>query len=166
MLDFVQLLELFSYRALDARFMGLDGGAVLGQRAPVGVRVQGAVVRGMNRESGDALLYLPGDSATLGMLGALPDVGGWSGTRMELSTTWVAQQRPESPDDLAPPPPGYSLLNASVRGQLALRQGRVMSLSIFGGNLMNVRYRDATSLLRYTADEAGREFRLRLGLDF
>jgi iron complex outermembrane receptor protein len=67
--------------------------------------------------------------------------------------------------DLAPPPPAYFLLGAALGASVELRE-RTLSVGVEASNLLDTAYRDYTSLLRYSADEPGRDVRLRLGLEF
>ena len=63
--------------------------------------------------------------------------------------------------DFAPPPPGYALLGLSAETTLGkVRVGAEVH------NLLNTAYRDYTSLLRYYADQPGRDIRVRVGMDF
>ena len=47
-----------------------------------------------------------------------------------------------------------------------LAEHEVVRLSVVGTNLLNMRYRDYNSLLRYFADEPGWGLQLRLAVDF
>ena len=64
-----------------------------------------------------------------------------------------------------PAPDGYRLLGASGSVTLPLRD-REMRVGLEGLNLLNTAYRDYTSLLRYYADQPGRDIRFRVGTDF
>ncbi len=70
------------------------------------------------------------------------------------------QTRVDPRADLAPPPPGYVHLDAALGTELAVRDA-TLKIGIEGHNLLNSTYRDYTSLLRYYADEPGRELRFR-----
>jgi iron complex outermembrane receptor protein len=85
---------------------------------------------------------------------------------VELSAEYVFEQTRSDPTaELAPPPDGYLLLDAAIGASFRVG-GRVLHAGVEARNLLNTRYRDYSSLLRYYADEPGREVRLRLGLDF
>jgi outer membrane receptor protein involved in Fe transport len=60
-----------------------------------------------------------------------------------------------------PPPPGYVLLDASAR--TTVLDGKVQ-VGLEVKNLLNQRYRDSMSLLRFFADQPGREIWLRLSV--
>jgi iron complex outermembrane receptor protein len=76
-------------------------------------------------------------------------------TYLTLIGTFVRKQtRTERFADLAPPPPGYVLLGAEA-GTAARLGGRTIKLALQGTNLLDARYRDYTSLMRYFADQPG-----------
>jgi len=157
----------FAFRPLDAVFYGFDGGLTLGPDSPIGLAAQASLVRADDRTSGEPLLFTPPDRVRLAALARPGGFGPFAKNSAELSAEYVARQtRVVEGTDLAPPPDGYFLLGASVRGEVLLRSGQTLKVGLEGTNLLNTRYRDYTSLLRYFADEPGRELRLRLGLDF
>jgi iron complex outermembrane receptor protein len=155
----------FGYRPLNAAFYGIDGELKLWPEGPVGLEVHGAVVRGREREGGDHLIGIPADQLVLALVGRPPDLGlfreGEVRVQVELNDRqrWV---KPES--DIAPSPPGYVLLGASVGASLDLPVP--LRISIEGANLLNTSYRDYTSLLRYYADQTGWDVRLRISTHF
>jgi iron complex outermembrane receptor protein len=68
--------------------------------------------------------------------------------------------------DLAPPPGAYALVGAALGFAIDNRGESELQIGLEGSNLLNARYREYTSNLRYFADEPGRELRLRLGATF
>ena len=75
------------------------------------------------------------------------------------------QSRTDPRTDYVPSPEGYVLLGANAEATLPLRE-RELRVGLEGTNLLNRSYRDYTSLLRYYADQPGRDMRLWLGMDF
>lgn len=67
--------------------------------------------------------------------------------------------------DIAPPPPGYILLNAETGIKLPMGERQLM-ISLTGENLTNQVYRNYMNRLRYFADEIGRNFTLRIKYNF
>ncbi|MEQ8278801.1 MAG: TonB-dependent receptor [Deltaproteobacteria bacterium] len=67
--------------------------------------------------------------------------------------------------DLAPPPDAYTLLGLSAAVSF-VAGGVDWDASVELSNLLNARYRDYTSLLRYYAHEPGRQLILRVGATF
>ncbi len=156
----------FRYRAVSARFTGVDGGITLGPDALVALRLQGALVRGVDQASGRPLLGLPADRVD-GALRLQPaHLGPLHDALLELSSTWIGRSVVPARLDLAPPPDPALLLGASVGAELPIRGGRRLAFGAEATNLTNRRYRELTSLLRYYADEPGRSVRGRVGLTF
>jgi iron complex outermembrane recepter protein len=157
----------FAFRAIDAVFYGFDGGFTLAPEAPLAVVAQASIVRADNRTTHEPLLFTPPDRVRVGAQAQPGGLGPFAKNSAEVSVEYVARQnRVVEGADLAPPPDAYVVLGASVGAEVLLRGEKRLSLGLEGANLLNTRYRDYTSLLRYFADEPGRELRLRLGLDF
>jgi iron complex outermembrane receptor protein len=157
----------FSYRPIHALFYGTDGGLTLGPDAILGLRIQGAFVRAVDTDTGGALVMIPADRASATARLAAPDLGPLHEGFLEVTALLVARQTHVDQDaDLAPPPEGYTLLSAALGGEVLAAGGRGLRLGVEGHNLLNLRYRDYSSLLRYYADAPGRDVRLRLGFDF
>ncbi|MFZ5475279.1 MAG: TonB-dependent receptor domain-containing protein [Myxococcota bacterium] len=156
----------FSFRPVDALFYGLDGGVTFAPEALVGLEIQGAVVRGIDADTMGALVAIPPDRVEATLKMAPPSAGRLEDAFVEVSGLYVFEQTQVDPDaDIAPPPDAYFLLDAALSAGLPLGK-RTFKVGLEGHNLLNTRYRDYTSLLRYYADGPGREVRLRLGVDF
>lgn len=156
----------FAYRPIDALFYGFDGGVTLAPEAPVGLVLQGAVVRAVDAGTEGPLVMIPADRVEATARMAPRQIGPFAESFAEVSGLYVFEQTHVDLDaDLAPPPDAYFLLDAAVGAQLPLGK-RTLKLGLEAHNILNARYRDYSSLLRYYADEPGRDVRLRVGLDF
>ena len=156
----------FAYRPIDALFYGVDGGVTLGPDAPVGLLLQGAIVRAVDTETQGALVMIPPDRVEATLKFSPPDLGPLHKAFAEVSGLYVFEQTHVDPNaDLAPPPDAYFLLDAAIGAELPLGK-HTLKIGLEAHNLLNARYRDYSSLLRYYADEPGRDLRLRVGLDF
>jgi iron complex outermembrane receptor protein len=92
-----------------------------------------------------------------------PDIGPLYDIQASVNGSFVARQdRFDPAADLAPPPDAYALLGAAL-GMKADLEGQRLRFSVEGSNLLDARYRDYTSLLRYFADEPGLQLMVRLG---
>ena len=157
---------LYTYRPIDALFTGFDGYLSIGDEAPVGLRLQGALVRATDRETGAFLIGTPPDQAGATLTARPPEATWLKEPSLSVRLDAVARQSRTDPrTDYVPSPEGYVLLGASTEASLPLRD-RTLRVGLEGTNLLNRSYRDYTSLLRYYADQPGRDVRLWLGMDF
>jgi len=157
----------FGYRPVDSLFYGVDGGFTLGPAWPVSLRAGGSLVRGEELATGSPLLFTPADRLSGGVRVNPPHVGPLHDGYIELSGEYVFRQRHSNEAaDLAPAPDGAFLLRAGIGAILHLPNENALHVGIEGNNLLNTRYREYTSLLRYYADEPGVEVRLRVRFEF
>ena len=155
----------FSYDPIDAVFYGVDADAVF-RVGSVDVGVQGSLVRARNADTDEFLIFIPPDQVRGEVTYWLPDGGTVAESSVSLNATLVATQYNVAPEsDFAPVPDAYALLGASASTTLYLGATRYL-LHVEVQNILNSRYRDYTSLLRYFADEPGRQAFIRFGTEF
>jgi iron complex outermembrane receptor protein len=156
----------YSWRPIDATVLGGDGTVRVAPTAPVGLDLTGALVRMRDAATGAFLVGAPPDRVTARLVGRVPERDPLHALEIAAHVVWVARQtRTDLRADFAPPPPAYALLGLSADAQVHAG-GRMIRIGIETNNLLNTRYRSYTSLLRYYADQPGRDLRVRLGLDF
>jgi iron complex outermembrane receptor protein len=157
----------FVFTPIDALFGGGELRFDLrAPRLPFGLSGNAAWVRAKDLSSGGPLALLPADRYALSGRYFFPDSRVTGRAYLELSGTLVTRQTRYQPDlDFAPPPPAYVLLGAGA-GVEFLAEPQVVRLTVVGTNLLDMRYRDYNSLLRYFADEPGWGLQLRLAIDF
>ena len=152
----------FAYEAIDALYYGAD----LNTKFRLGrfdLGVQGSLVRASDINSGEFLLFIPSDRLRTELTYRLPESNSVVDSFVSLNATMVAPQYSVNPDlDFAPVPDGYVLLGASA-GTTFKVDGQRYTLSAEVQNMLDTRYRDYTSMLRYYADEPGLQFFLRFG---
>jgi iron complex outermembrane recepter protein len=157
----------FAFRATDARIYGGELHVDLqAPRLPLSLSGTGAWVRALDLRSGGFLPLIPADR--YGVVGrwSWPDTRVSAHGYLELNGTFVARQRRADPtQDFAPPPRSYVLLGAAVGVEVPGAR-HVVHASLVGTNLLDMRYRDYTSLLRYFADEPGWGLQLRVSVEF
>ncbi|MEZ4450838.1 MAG: TonB-dependent receptor [Nannocystaceae bacterium] len=160
-------LPVFAFTPVDAFFGGGELRFELNApRLPLGLSGSASWVRGQDLRAETPLALVPADRYTAAGRYFLPDSRISGRAFLEVNGTMVARQRRAPVGiDFAPPPPRYFLLGAAV-GVEFMTERRVIRLSVVGRNLLNQRYRDYTSLLRYFADEAGWGLQFRLAVDF
>ncbi len=74
------------------------------------------------------------------------------------------QWRYDPEADLAPPPPGYGLLSAGIQYQPPAHR-LAWTFSLSGDNLLNQPYRQYPDLMRYFANQSGRQVRLTIRME-
>lgn len=157
----------FQFRATDARIYGGElRFGLQAPRLPLSLSATGAWVRALDLRSHGFLPLIPADRYGLVGRWNWPDTRASAHGYLELNGTLVARQHRSDPaQDFAPAPRGYVLLGAAIGVDFPGRD-HVVHTSLVGSNLLDARYRDYTSLLRYFADEPGWSVQLRVSVDF
>lgn len=157
----------FAFVPTDAVFYGGEARFELtAPRLPFGLAGSAAWVRAVEAQSGEYLAFVPADRYRLAGRYFWPDTKISARGYLELSGTLVARQRRVDPElDFAPAPPAYVLLGAGAGVEFFAAE-QLLRLGLVGTNLLNQRYREYTSLLRYFADEPGWGLQLRVSVDF
>ena len=151
----------YRYSPIPAYFYGADGSFTLGPEAVVSLQAVASLVRGINQDTGEFLVGIPSDRLLLHL--------GWekeSWGQAKLSSEFVRKQFLVDENlDFAPAPDGYMLLHATIGKEVSIGENEG-SISVIGTNLLNETYRNYNSLLRYYADEKGRDLRLAFSYHF
>jgi iron complex outermembrane receptor protein len=156
----------FVTRPVDALFYGADGGVVLKPLPSLELGAQASLVRARNLSDDGFLVLIPSDRLRSSARYTHAALGGLEKVSVSMSGTLVARQgRFDPAADLASPPDGYFLLDAEIGGQTQLG-GHDVKFAVHGTNLLDARYRDYTSLLRYFSDQPGMQVMLRLSSHF
>lgn len=155
----------YSYRPIDAAVLGADGSVSLAPLEVVGLDLRGSLVRMSDTADGSQLVGTPADQLHVEPVLRPGPVGPLHHNRVAVQIDAVARQsRVDEALDFAAAPDGYVLLGltADTAVDVGLREVR------FGGrvtNLLDTTYRDYTSLLRYYADQPGRDVQVWVGMD-
>jgi iron complex outermembrane receptor protein len=153
----------FVTRAVDAVFYGADGGIAVTPVPALALNAQVSLVRARTRD-GAYLVFVPADRARATVTYKPPAFWGTRKSYAAVTGEYVAQQtRFDQAADLAPPPDPYFLLGAELGTEVHVG-AQAVAIAVQGQNLMNTRYRDYTSLLRYFADQPGWQLMLRLSM--
>ncbi len=160
-------LPVFVFAPVDALFGGAELDFDLrAPRLPLQLKGNAAWVRAKEIGTGEHLTFVPSDRYTLAGRWLWPDTQVSSDGYLELNGTFVDRQRRYDPEtDFAAPPPAYFLLGAGVGIEFP-SDDYLVRTSLLGANLLNSRYREYTSLLRYFADEPGWSLTLRVAIEF
>ncbi|MGC6514068.1 MAG: TonB family protein [Myxococcota bacterium] len=156
----------FSFRSVDAWTAGLDGALSLGPQYWLGLDVSGSLVRAVERETGSTIVGTPADRMRATLVGRPPGFKALEDPYIGARVDVVGRQsRVDPADDFAPPPDSYVLLGLSAGVAVVMGSTR-WRIDLEANNMLNQRYREYTSLLRYFADQPGRDVRVRVALDF
>ncbi|PRP91274.1 putative TonB-dependent receptor precursor [Enhygromyxa salina] len=158
----------FVFRPVDALFVGGELRFDLrAPRLPLELSGDAAWVRAWDLSPGETYLtYVPADRYGLHGRWLWPDTKVSSRGYLEIGGTFVDRQRRYDVEaDFAEPPPAYVILEAGAGVEFPTDEV-LMRLSLRGTNLLNQRYREYTSLLRYFADEPGWGVQLRFAVEF
>ena len=153
----------FAYRSVDALFYGGEAQAT-SRVGPIDVTAQASLVRAKDVANHQYLVLIPPDRYRVEVGYRMCKVGPLRKTTASINGAYITQQtRFDEAADFTAPPPSYFILGFNL--STSLRVGdTTITLSIAGENLLNTRYRDYTSLLRYVADEPGRQLIARLAI--
>jgi iron complex outermembrane recepter protein len=127
---------------------------------------QFSVVQASSLADGKPLAFVPAGRVR-GAVTYHPPTSNWLGKSfVTINGTLVdRQRRTTASSDFAPPPAGYFVLGAEL-GTKTKIAGHGVNFALSGTNLLNARYRDYTSLLRYFADEPGWQVSFRMSAHF
>lgn len=156
----------FVTRPVDAVFYGFDGG-ILAKPVPwLELGGQLSVVRARNVSDDAYLVFVPPERLRGSATYTRTDFWGLRKGFASVAGTYVARQdRFDLAADFAPPPEAHFLLEAELG--IETRVGdQTLKVALHGTNLLDARYRDYTSLLRYFVDQPGRQLMLRLSMHF
>lgn len=156
----------FVTRPVDAVFYGVDAGVAVAPLSVLELGAQASLVRARNTSDDTPLVFIPPDRLRGTITAKPPSFGGVRNGFVTLSGTYVRRQRSfDLAADFATPPAPYFLLGAEAGGEMKVG-AQLVKLALTGSNLLNTRYRDYTSLLRYFADQPGWQVMARLSLQF
>ncbi|HEU0029127.1 MAG TPA: TonB-dependent receptor [Kofleriaceae bacterium] len=154
----------FVTKPVDAVFFGADGGVAVKPHPQLEFGAQVSLVRAKNLTDDSYLVFVPPDHLRGSVTGKQPKLGSFKDGFVTVSGEYVAHQdRFDLRADFAPPPAAYFLLGAEL-GAETLVGHQTLKLALQGTNLLNTRYRDYTSLLRYFADQPGWQLMLRASM--
>lgn len=156
----------YGFTQIQAVHHGADGRLNLGPTFFVGLDVRGGLVRVRDARTGAHVVGTPADHLHAELIARPPTPRSVDRWELAVVVDLVARQSRVDPNaDLAPAPDGVTLLG--LRAEADVHVGRVhLRPALEVHNLLDTAWREYTSLLRYYADQPGRDVRLRVGLDF
>jgi len=157
----------FRFTQMNAQLAGGDINATIALGRQISVYGSTALVRGINVDRDEPLLFVPADRARIGLHLHAEDVWELHDSYVDLSLSGVRRQdRVVSGRDYAEPPAGYFRTDLSIGGILTFSDNVLGRLTLTCNNLFNVAYRDYLSQYRYFTDDPGRNIILRFTTSF
>jgi iron complex outermembrane receptor protein len=156
----------FTTRPIDAVFYGVDGGIAVQPLPSLELGGQLALVRAKNIDDDSYLAFVPADHFRGSITYHLPEAGPFRAASASVTGSYVARQhRFDLLADFVPPPAAYVVVGAELGAETRIAD-QTVRFALQGANLLDARYRDYTSLMRYFADEPGWQVWLRASLFF
>lgn len=152
----------FVTRGIDALFYGADGTVSVAPATWLELGAQASAVRARNLADASYLAFVPQDRLRSSVTVTKNSFLGLERATATFAGTYAARQsRFDVTADLAPPPDGYFLAEASL-GAETRAADHTVKVALQGQNIFGARYREYASLLRYFADQPGRQLMLRI----
>ena len=155
----------FNYTQAEAIITGIDLSAQVKLSKNLWINNSTSIVRGFNRSISDYLIQMPADRTKNKLIYRIKDFKSFKKTEFSVTHTFVDKQtRIPINTDFAPPPASYQLVDFMATTQINLNTPIKLSFGI--NNLLNNSYRDYLNRFRYYADEIGRNFIIRIKINF
>jgi len=155
----------YTVRPITANFVGADGFVDIAPQEVVGLRTQASMVRAVDQATGDHLVGIPPDQVSATLSVRPPPPGAIQQWALGVEVERIGRQsRADDSVDVVPAPAGATLFHAEATAELRPAD-RTWRVGLQGTNLLDTAYREYTSLLRYYADQPGRDIRLRVSVD-
>ena len=159
----------YSYRPTPTLVYGSDGMIRLGIDNAIGAEMVGSFVRMIDQQTTEELIGTPPKRFRMTLIGRFSHMFRDTIIKNELrlGNQYVAMQSFVIPErDFMEPPDAYVLTDVAWHLTLPVSENRELDISVVGQNITNKAYRDYSSLLRYYADQPGRDIRLQMGFQF
>jgi iron complex outermembrane recepter protein len=156
--------NVYEYLQADAFFYGVDLSGTYRFSDHFNGYAKGSIIRAKNTETNSYFPFIPSDRMDWGLsyeFGKDPE----RQNRLTLSQVLVAQQSREPDFDLAPAPPGYTLVNFGFSKKIQLFQ-HDFSVGVQVNNLLNTEFKEYMNRFRYFTADMGRNFQLKLNYQF
>ncbi len=157
---------LFQYTQADAHLRGTDITIGYDLSKNWNITSRASILRAWNFSQNDHLILMPADRFENSLEYRFNDSNKLTNAFISVSVISVLKQtRVPANSDFAPPPNGYTLLNASASMDFPVKN-QFITVGVSANNILNVRYRDYMNRFRYFADEMGTNISLRVKVPF
>ena len=156
----------FHYQQDDALLHGGDVTIKYMLTTQLAATAKASTVRARNLETGTWIVMMPADRISGELSYSGKDLGSLHNWKVRTEVAHVFEQkRAEALEDYVAPPKGYTLVGASIEGDLLIHASTI-GWSVEIENALNTAYRDYLNRFRYFADDMGRNITLRIKIPF
>lgn len=167
----------WEYRQTNARLLGFDANAYVQWAKNWRSDHRFSLVKGKDTQRGAALINMPSANTVNSITFTKKE---WNNLRVLLDSQYVFRQNeyPEnifvnSPElgqevllEINTPPDAYHLMGLDTEMRFALSKNKTLSAGMAIQNLLNTEYREYLNRLRFFSDDLGRNFMIRLKLNY
>lgn len=170
--------QVWEYRQTEAELIGLDVDASMQLNPNLSFKHQFSLIKGYDKVSNKPLISMPPVSTKNELVFHNPK---WNNFKMSLQSEYVFKQN-EYPNnnfevyipqtetmetvDVSSTPEAYHLINFNTNVDLKFSEKYNLNIGFGVANVLNNSYRDYLNLLRFYADDLGRNFLLNLKINY
>lgn len=152
----------FAYKQTNALLTGIDWQMSYQLTQTLKINHKGSYLYAYDRTQHQFLVMIPPTRLETGAEYQLHDTKHFTDNYVSVSVQTVFEQKNVPPNsDFVPPPPAYTLLNAQIGTNFAIKKQHI-KIGLSGNNLLNTTYRDYLDRFRYFADAIGTNVSLRI----
>lgn len=155
--------NVFEYLQANAFFYGFDLAGSYEFNERLSGYAKGSIIRAKNTSEDNYFPFIPSDRMDWGIAYRFGNLS--QSNKITLSNLLVARQKREPDFDLAPAPPGYSLINLAFQKEFSVQDNK-LNLGFQVQNLLNTSYKEYMNRFRYFTDDMGRNILLKINYQF
>lgn len=155
--------NVYEYLQANALLYGVDLSGSYSFTDQLDGYLKGSVIRARNTDTDTFFPFIPSDRMDWGLSYSFGK--NQNSDKVTVSNQLVARQKREPVFDLAPAPPGYSLINASYFKKLKIAENQ-LTAGLQINNLLNTEYKEYMNRFRYFTADMGRNITLKLNYQF
>ncbi|MHA7131888.1 TonB-dependent receptor [Algoriphagus namhaensis] len=155
--------NVYEYLQANAFFYGFDISGSYEFTSRLNAYAKGSIIRAKNTDENNYFPFIPSDRMDWGLSYSFGKLD--RATRISVSNVLVAKQKREPDFDLAPAPPGFSLINLALQKEIKLGTNE-LNLGFQIQNLLNTSYKEYMNRFRYFTDDMGRNILLKINYQF
>lgn len=157
--------NVYEYLQADAFFYGFDFAGSYEFPYGISTYLKGSIVRAKNTTDDKYFPFIPTDRLDWGVSYDFGKNEYVPSNKLSISNQLVAKQKRDPGFDVAPPPPGYALLNLAYQKKINVKDNK-LSVGVQVQNVLNTNYKDYMNRFRYFTYDMGRNVLLKINYEF